>query len=283
VRHLNDSLIVEAADAGVARDRLVVQYVAAVADGVDRDGPNEALFDGEARGAACRGGAAAEQTAESVFWVEKAPGVASGVARGKAADDGHYKGDKDSVVVAGFAMISCCFFLVGTPIGVLQAGLGLRVNLAPPLDMTIGRGGGIEYVEIDPVRCFVVRVGDDGVHKLVVRGGDAVEVDGDIVIWLERALSIGAKLFCDGEKGVVANISEAGCFGAAVVVKMGPVVHKHRFVSVSSVGGASAGGAADGTAGDAGITKTEVPAHGDEPLGFRVWKGQAVSHFYACI
>ena len=63
----------------------------------------------------------------------------------------------------------------------------------------------------------------------------------------------------------------------------GPVVHKHRFVSVSSVSGASAGGAADGTAGDAGITKTEVPAHGDEPLGFRVWKGQAVSHFYACI
>ena len=213
MRHLNDSLIVEAADAGVARDRLVVQYVAAVADGVDRDGPNEALFDGEARGAACRGGAAAEQTAESVFWVEKAPGVASGVARGKAADDGHYKGDKDSVVVAGFAMISCCFFLVGTPIGVLQAGLGLRVDLAPPLDMTIGRGGGIEYVEIDPVRCFVVRVGDNDVHELVLRGGDAVEVDGYVVVWLERALSIGAKLFCDGEKGVVANISEAGTGG----------------------------------------------------------------------
>jgi len=85
VRHLSDSLIVKAADAGVARERLVVQYVAAVADGVDRDGPNEALFNGEAR--ACRGFAAAEQTAESVFWVEKAPGVASGVARGKTADD----------------------------------------------------------------------------------------------------------------------------------------------------------------------------------------------------
>ncbi len=61
---------------------------------------------------------------------------------------------------------------------------------------------------------------------------------------------------------------------------MGPVVHKHRFVSVSSVGGAGAGGAANGTAGDAGITKTEVPAHGDEPLGFRVWKGQAVSAYH---
>ena len=83
MRHLSDSLIVKAADAGVARERLVVQYVAAVADGVDRDGPNEALFDGEARGATCRGGAAAEQTAESVFWVEKAPGVASGVARAR--------------------------------------------------------------------------------------------------------------------------------------------------------------------------------------------------------
>ena len=105
MRHLNDSLIVEAADAGVARDCLVVQYVAAVADGVDRDGPNEALFNGEARGTACRGGAvtgaAAEQTAESVFGVEKTPGVASCVARGKTADDGHYEGDQDSVVVAG--------------------------------------------------------------------------------------------------------------------------------------------------------------------------------------
>ena len=49
MRHLIDSLIVEAADAGVARDCLVEQYVAAVADGVDRDGPNEALFNGEAR------------------------------------------------------------------------------------------------------------------------------------------------------------------------------------------------------------------------------------------
>ena len=55
----------------------VWSYVAAVADGVDRDGPNEALFNGEARGTACRGGAAAEQTAESVFGVEKTPGVAS--------------------------------------------------------------------------------------------------------------------------------------------------------------------------------------------------------------
>ena len=52
----------------------------------------------------------------------------------------------------------------------------------------------------------------------------------------------------------MANVAEAGCFGAAVVVKMGPVVHKHSFVSLSSESGASAG-AADGTAGDAGITK----------------------------
>ena len=105
-----------------------------------------------------RAGGVPEQTAECVFWVEKTPGVASGVARGtgKTADDGHYEGDKDSVVVAGFAVISCCFCFVGTPSGVLQAGLGLRVDLAPPLDMTIGRGGGIEYEEIDPVRCFVV-------------------------------------------------------------------------------------------------------------------------------
>ena len=52
MRHLSDSLIVKAADAGVARERLVVQYVAAVADGVDRDGPNEAPFNEEARGTA---------------------------------------------------------------------------------------------------------------------------------------------------------------------------------------------------------------------------------------
>ena len=71
-------MIVEAADAGVARDCLVVQCVAAVYNGVDRDGSNEALFDGEARGPACRGAATAEQAAESVFGVEKTPGVAGG-------------------------------------------------------------------------------------------------------------------------------------------------------------------------------------------------------------
>ena len=54
MRHLVDGLIVEPADAGVARDCLVVQYVAAVSDGVDRDGSDEALFNGEARCAACR-------------------------------------------------------------------------------------------------------------------------------------------------------------------------------------------------------------------------------------
>ena len=42
--HLVDGLIVEPADAGVARDCLVVQYVAAVSDGVDRDGSNETLL-----------------------------------------------------------------------------------------------------------------------------------------------------------------------------------------------------------------------------------------------
>ena len=109
MRHLVDGLIVEPADAGVARDCLVVQYVAAVTDDVDRDGSNEALFDGKARRAACGRGAAAEQAAESVFWVKKTPGVAGGVARGKSTDDGHYEGDEDSVVVVGLARISGCF------------------------------------------------------------------------------------------------------------------------------------------------------------------------------
>ena len=43
---LVDGLVVEAADAGVPRKCLVVQYVTTVADGVDRDGPNEAFFNG---------------------------------------------------------------------------------------------------------------------------------------------------------------------------------------------------------------------------------------------
>jgi len=42
-------LIVEAADAGVARDCLVAQHVTTVSDGVDRDGSDEAFFNGEAR------------------------------------------------------------------------------------------------------------------------------------------------------------------------------------------------------------------------------------------
>jgi hypothetical protein len=207
VRHLVDGLVVEAADAGVPRKCLVVQYVTTVADGVDRDGPNEAFFNGEARGAASWGGAAAEQAAESVFRVEESPCVVSGVTRGKTADDGHYKRDKDSAVVAGFAVIGCCFRFVGTPIGVLHARLSLRVGLASPLDVTVGGGGGIEYVKIDPVRCFIVRVGDDGVHELVVRGGDAVEIDRNVVIGLERSLSKRAKLSGDGEKGVVAGVA----------------------------------------------------------------------------
>ena len=54
----------------------------------------------------------------------------------------------------------------------------------------IGRGGGVDDVEVDLVRQLVVRVGDGGVHKFVARGGDAVEVDGDVVVRLERALAI---------------------------------------------------------------------------------------------
>ena len=41
VGHLIDGLIVEVADAGVARDCPVVQYNAAVSYGVDSDGSNE--------------------------------------------------------------------------------------------------------------------------------------------------------------------------------------------------------------------------------------------------
>ena len=59
----------------------------------------------------------------------------------------------------------------------LEAGLGLRVGLTPPLDVTVGRGGRVEYVEIDPIRCFVVRVSDDSVHELVVRGGEYCTID----------------------------------------------------------------------------------------------------------
>ena len=37
--------MVEAADSGVASEGLVVQYVAAVSDGVDGDGADETFFD----------------------------------------------------------------------------------------------------------------------------------------------------------------------------------------------------------------------------------------------
>ena len=124
---------------------------------------------------------------------------------------------------------------------------------------------------------IVVRVGDDGIHELVVRGGDAVEVDGHVVVGLERAIGVGAELSSDGEKGIVADVAEAGCFGAAVVMDLGPVVHKDQFVSVSAVGGARAGGAAGSAAGDAGMTKAEAPVHGDEPLSFRVGEREAVA------
>ena len=147
---------------------------------------------------------------------------------------------------------------------------------APSLNVAIGRGGEIECVEV-AARSFVVRVGDDGIHELVVRGGDAVEVDGHVVVGLERAIGVGAELSSDGEKGIVADVAEAGCFGAAVVMDLGPVVHKDQFVSVSAVGGARAGGAAGSAAGDAGMTKAEAPVHGDEPLSFRVGEREAVA------
>ena len=44
MRRLVEGLVAEPADAGVTRDGLVVQYVAAVADGVDRDGANKAVL-----------------------------------------------------------------------------------------------------------------------------------------------------------------------------------------------------------------------------------------------
>ena len=71
-----------------------------------------------------------------------------------------------------------------------------------------------------------MRVGDDGIHELVVRGGDAVEVDGHVAVGLERATGAGAELSGDWEKGIVADVPKAGCFGAAVVVEVGPVVYK---------------------------------------------------------
>ena len=101
---------------------------------------------------------------------------------------------------------------VGTLKRVLEAGLGLGVELVTALDVAVGRGCGIEDVEVDPVRSFVVRIGDDGIRELIIRGGDAVEVDGHVVVWLERALGVGATL--SWEKGVVADVAEAGCFGA---------------------------------------------------------------------
>ena len=54
--------------------------------------------------------------------------------------------------------------------------MGLGINLVAALHEAMGRGGGVEYVEVDPIRRLVVRVGDDGVHVFVARGGNAVEV-----------------------------------------------------------------------------------------------------------
>ena len=102
------------------------------------------------------------------------------------------------------------------------------------LSAAIGRGSGVDDVDVDVVRRLVVRVGDDGVHEFVARGGDAVEVevDGDVVVWLERALTVGAQRFCDGDEGVVADVAAAGGLEAVVVVKMGPI-HVHVFVVVA--------------------------------------------------
>ena len=66
--------------------------------------------------------------------------------------------------------------LVSNPVGVQEAGLGLRVGVTGKLNAAVTGGGGVENVTIDPVRRPATRVGDDGVHKFVVRGGDAVEV-----------------------------------------------------------------------------------------------------------
>ena len=83
-----------------------------------------------------------EQAAESVFGVEKSPGVAGGVVRGKSTDDRHDEGDEDGVVVeVGLAMMCCCFGFEGTPGGVLETGLGLGVDLVAALDVAVKRGG----------------------------------------------------------------------------------------------------------------------------------------------
>ena len=67
-----------------------------------------------------------------------------------------------------------------------------------------------------------MRVGDDGVHEFVVRGGDAGEVYGDVVLWLEEALAVGAQLLGDRDQGIVADawadVAEAGSLGAVVAV-----------------------------------------------------------------
>ena len=104
---------------------------------------------------------------------------------------GHREGDEDSVVVVGLAMIRCCFSFEGTPGGVLEVGLGLRDDLAPPLDVTVGRRGRIEYVEIDPTRCLVVRVGDNsGVHEFVVRGGETFKVSSVVLRFFNDLLRL---------------------------------------------------------------------------------------------
>ena len=39
----------------------------------------------------------------------------------------------------------------------------------------------------------------------VARGGDAVEVDGDVVVRLDPALAVRTPPLCDGDEGVVAT------------------------------------------------------------------------------
>ena len=76
---------------------------------------------------------------------------------------------------------------------------------------------------------------NDGVHEFVVRGGDAGEVNGDVVVWLEGALAERVQLLGDRDQGVVAGIAKAGSFGAVVIVEMGPVVHVHGFLVGSAL------------------------------------------------
>ena len=53
--------------------------------------------------------------------------------------------------MVGLARICCGFGFEGASGRVLEAGLGLGVDLVTVLDVAVGRGGRVEDVEIDPV------------------------------------------------------------------------------------------------------------------------------------